>query len=125
MNFIVHVPPADIIPELKVAAPLGTVTEVTVCGDESLFVQVRVSLTPMTIVTGSGANHCVELGFPEPFSIEIGSAFAGAALLEVVLADEAVEDAALVVLVAPRVPDPARTTIVPTIVVGCTEQKYA
>jgi hypothetical protein len=117
-----HVPPADIIPELKVAAPPGTVTEVTVCGDESLLVQVLVLLTPMTTVTGSGMNHCVELGFPEPFSIETGSAFAGVALLEVVLADE-VEDAALVELVAPTVPDPATTIMVPTIVVGCTEQK--
>jgi hypothetical protein len=35
---------------LKVAAPAGTLTEVTVCADVSSFVQTRVLLTPITTV---------------------------------------------------------------------------
>ena len=69
-------------------------------------------MTPMTTVTGSGANHFVELGLPAPFSMEMGSAFAGVPPLEEVVLAEEVEDDALV---APTVPDPATTTMVPTI----------
>ena len=118
-----HVPPADIIPELKVGAPLGTVTEVTVCGEMSSFVQVNVLFFPMTMVTLPGRYP--EIGAvdeelpPAPFGIEIGRAFAGTALLDdVVLLTELEEEDA-----PPPPPDPATTSIVPTIVVGCTEQK--
>jgi hypothetical protein len=56
---------------------------------------------------------------PDPFTIEIGSAFAGFAPLE----DEAVEDVVLELAPPPTAPDPATTTMVPTIVVECREQK--
>jgi hypothetical protein len=63
----------------------------------------------------------VEPALPAPFTIETGSAFAGFPPLEDVVLAAEVEDVALLELAAP---DPATTTMVPTIVVGWIEQKY-
>lgn len=116
-----YVCPAEIIPELNVATPLGTLVEVTVCAEESSLVHVTVLFFPITRVAFWGPNHCVELGLPDPFRIEIWNAFATTeALLEDFEADALEDDDADEG--APLPPVPATTIIVPTIVVGWTTQ---
>jgi hypothetical protein len=135
VNVMVQDWPADNIPELNVATPLGTLVEVTVCAEVSLLVHITVLFTPRTRVALPGEYPDMadldpsEKLPPAPFGIEIGNAFAGAALLleDVVLllrlAElEVVEEAAPPPPPPAFPPDPATTITVPIIVDGCTTQ---
>jgi hypothetical protein len=108
----VKVPFGPIKSEFGTVAPPGTLVNVTKWPTTSSLVQVTVLFAPTTTVGVSGLYPVDDWSVQDPFRIEIASPFAGGAPDDVVLTELEDDD-----VWAPP-PDPATTTIVPTIVLG-------
>ena len=107
------------MPELKAVAPLGMLVEVTVCAATSLLVQITVLFAPTTTVVVVRPVPERGLVGPDPFRMEIGEPVRRRGTLDVEVLAVLDRDGRRR---GAGSPDPATTTIVPTIVVGWTSQ---